>query len=104
MCGKCGAQVTLFQPDAAAAKGKGKGKKGIQRYKGGKGEAKSAWNNGGGKGTYPWSKEPDVSQMLNILSNVPALAAHADVFRQADTSFKAVSYTHLRAHETGAYL
>ncbi|CAK0882815.1 unnamed protein product, partial [Prorocentrum cordatum] len=90
MCGKCGAQVALFQPDAAAAKGKGKGKKGMLGNKGGKGEAKSAWNNtGGGKGPYPWSKEPDVSQMLAILSNVPALAAHADVFRQADTSFKA---------------
>ncbi|CAK0908638.1 unnamed protein product [Prorocentrum cordatum] len=88
-CGKCGEQVTLFKPDAAAAKGNGKGKKGIHSYKGGKGEDKSAWYYGSGKGTHPWSKEPDISQMLNILSNVPALAEHADVFRQADTSFKA---------------
>ncbi|CAK0894659.1 unnamed protein product, partial [Prorocentrum cordatum] len=88
-CGKCGEQVTLFKPDAAAAKGNGKGKKGIHSYKGGKGEDKSAWHFGSGKGTHPWSKEPDISQMLSILSNVPALAEHADVFRQADSSFKA---------------
>ncbi|CAK0892726.1 unnamed protein product, partial [Prorocentrum cordatum] len=88
-CGKCGEQVTLFKPDAAAAKGNGKGKKGIHSYKGGKGEDKSAWHFGSGKGTHPWSKEPDISQMLSILSNVPALAEHADVFRQADNSFMA---------------
>ena len=84
MCGKCGAKVVLFQPDVAAAKGKGKGKKGVLDTKGGgKGKATAT------EGQYPWSKQPDVSQMLNMLANVPALAAHVDVFRQAETSFKA---------------